>query len=74
MYVTVVKTVTYYSSIARKFQIVKIMEIKFEVLACVRIKMGWCSVVWFMGANILVKFGGLILKLVVRLQVPPEHW
>jgi len=52
---------------------------KFEVLACVRIKItifliGWCPVVWFMGANVLVKFGDLILKLVVRQQVPPEHW
>ena len=38
MYVTVGKTVTDYCSIARKFQIVKIVEMKLEVLACVRIK------------------------------------
>lgn len=38
MYVTVGKSVTDYCSIARKFQMVKIVEMKFEVLACMRIK------------------------------------
>lgn len=38
VYVTFGKTVINYCSIASKFQIMKIVEIKFEVLACVRIK------------------------------------
>lgn len=38
MYVTVDKTVTDYCSIAKKFQIVKNMLMKFGVLACMRIK------------------------------------
>lgn len=38
VYVTFGKTVTDCCSIASKFQIVKTVEIKFEVLACVMIK------------------------------------
>jgi hypothetical protein len=53
VYVTVGKTVTDCFSIARKLQIVKIMEMKFEVLACVRIM-------------ITVFFDGMVLSSLVH--------
>jgi len=53
VYVTVGKTVTDYCSIARKFQIVKIMEMEFVVPACVRIK-------------ITVFFDGMVLSSLVH--------
>ena len=53
MYVTVGKTVTDYCSIDRRFQLIKIMEMEFEVLACVRI-------------NITVFFDGMVLSSLVH--------